>query len=87
MLAWTSATDLVDMEAGAAGGEKYAWMIFAAAPALVIVVLALVCGPRKVFSAMTAMATEYNRAYTTDSDDYDSDDDDNQQQKDTRKRS
>ena len=42
-------------------------LILAGAPALVVFLLMVFCGPSQIFSALTAMASEYNSAYTESS--------------------
>ena len=47
--------------------DQQALLLMCVSPVLLLGLLAAVCGPSKVFTAMTAMASEYNRACASDS--------------------
>ena len=47
--------------------DQGALLLMCVSPVILLGLLAAMCGPSKVFTAMTAMASEYNRACASDS--------------------
>ena len=47
--------------------DDQALLLMCVSPVILLGLLAVACGPSKVFTAMTAMASEYNRACASDS--------------------